>query len=159
MWASLILRDGPLNSGHYRLTVNSIVADRAGNALDGDGDGTGGDPYYHVFDVVLPSGLAFEGRSNDDALLATSLPLTEDPLGGGYFGARGFGSIDPSTDEDWWSFAAMAGDRVAVSVDTPDSNLYPRVLLYNSSVLSNPSVNQVTYDDNGGPGNDAKRAR
>ena len=35
---SLAVRDRPLGTGHYRLTVGDTITDRLGNALDGDGD-------------------------------------------------------------------------------------------------------------------------
>ncbi|MEZ6094740.1 MAG: S8 family serine peptidase [Pirellulaceae bacterium] len=49
------LVDGPMDYGHYRLTVTSGgVANPFGLALDGNGDGTGGDDYVHTFDISPP---------------------------------------------------------------------------------------------------------
>ncbi len=135
----LFIDDGPLNTGHYRFTANSTLTDRAGNALDGNRDGTGGDAYQRTFYVSLPSNLVFEGRSNNSLGSATPLPLTEDPAGSGFLTTvHGLGSIDPATpynywsDVDYWSFEALAGDVVSVSVDTPDSDLNPYVELRNA---------------------------
>ena len=51
----LLILDGPLGNGHYRFTAKSTISDTAGNPLDGNGDGTGGDDYVRVFDVILPA--------------------------------------------------------------------------------------------------------
>ncbi|MFW6155753.1 MAG: beta-galactosidase trimerization domain-containing protein, partial [Armatimonadota bacterium] len=83
--------------------------------------------------VDLPDGFDYEGRSNDTRETATALSLVEDPADSGYFTAWGLGSIDPAiyerynewNESDWWSFEALAGDRVAVGVDTPGSGLDP----------------------------------
>ena len=142
----LLVADGPLAPGHYRLRVASTVEDVVGNALDGNGDGVGGDAFVHVFDVALPAEVLFEGNANDDRAGATALSLVEDPAGSGHFRTvqHGAGSIDPVTDEDWWSFTAQAGDRVAVWVAPTTSNrLY--AYLYND-------VNLLAGADATGPG-------
>ena len=53
---SLFINGGPLPNGHYRFTANNTLTDVVGNALDGDGDGTGGDLYSRTFTVALPAG-------------------------------------------------------------------------------------------------------
>jgi len=90
-----------------------------------------------------------EVEPNDTLSTATGLPLVEDPAGSGYWMGRGLGSIQPSSDNDYWSFEALAGDVVSVSVDTPDSDLNPRVYLYDAA------GNQLGYDDDAGPSYDA----
>ena len=45
---------GPLGYGHYQLTVSSTLTNPFGEALDGDGDGTGGDDYVHEFFLSPP---------------------------------------------------------------------------------------------------------
>ena len=62
---TLRITDGPLPSGHYRLTANSAITDKAGNALDGNGDATPGDAYVRTFDVAIEPGVTFEGTDND----------------------------------------------------------------------------------------------
>ena len=123
----LFIQQGPLPNGHYRFTVNRTVQDRSGNGLDGDGNGTSGDVYQRTFDVTIPSGYTLESGNNDTLTAATALPLLEDPAGSGYRLGRGLGSVQPSSDGDYWSFSALAGDVVSVSVDTPDSDLNPYV--------------------------------
>jgi hypothetical protein len=64
------------------------------------------------------------GETEPDArqVSAGVLILGEDPVGSGYFVARGPGAINPESDEDWWSFEAQAGDVVAVAVDVRDED-------------------------------------
>ena len=139
---SLDIQGGPLPSGTYRFTATPTLTDRAGNALDGNGDGTGGDAYVLTFQVVLPPGYVFEGPSNDTSATATALPLAEDPTGSGYFVGRGLGSVQSGTDQDWWSFQALAGDVVSVSVNASNSNLDPYVW------VGDANGNQVGLGDN-----------
>ena len=119
---SLFINNGPLPSGHYRFTANSTLTDVVGNALDGNGNGVGGDAYQQVFDVAIPAGVTLENGNNDTLATATPLPLTEDPAGSGLFLGRGSGRQDPATngtywsDPDYWSFEAQAGDIVSISV-------------------------------------------
>ena len=150
----LFIEGGPLGSGQYRFTANATLEDRAGNALDGNDDGTGGDAYQQFFTVALPGGLVFEGDNNDTQATATALPLVEDPPGSGYYVGRGQGLIDPApynsySESDWWRFEALAGDRVSVSMDTPDSVLDPYVYLYDAAGTN------VAADESGGPDQDA----
>ena len=153
----LRIMDGPLGNGQYRFSVNASIRDRADNQLDGDGDGTGGDPYVHEFTVALPPEYAFEGRSNNTYAQATALALTEDPPGSGYFiSQRGLGRIDPVSgggpwsDPDVWCFQALAGDIVSVAMDrTVGSGLNPQVYLYDANGTS------LTNDNDGGPESNA----
>ena len=59
------LQDGPLSSGDYRFEVTNNVEDRAGNKIDGNGDGSGGDPFQRFFTLDLPAEFVLEGPSND----------------------------------------------------------------------------------------------
>ncbi|MBN2474703.1 MAG: Ig-like domain-containing protein, partial [Pirellulales bacterium] len=147
--AEFFLQAGPLANGDYRFTATTLLTDRVGNTIDGDANGTGGDPYQQCFTLQLPAEFVLESPDNDSRATATALPLSEDPTGAGYYLGFGIGSIDPTTDEDWWSFEALAGDRVALAVDTPDSGLIPAVYLYGAS---GGSVVGNAYD---GPDHDA----
>ena len=148
---SVVIDDGPLADGHYRFTTNATIRDRVGNALDGNRDGVGGDAYQQVFDIAgtVPAGVSFEGRDNDTRQTATALTLVEDPAGSGYWLGRGVGRMEPTSDVDYWSFEAQAGDVVSVSVDTPGSDLNPYV------ELRNAADGGLAGDDNGGPDADA----
>jgi hypothetical protein len=130
---SFEITNGPLGTGKYRLRIAPSVTDVVGNMLDGNGDGTGGDPFTRNFFVQfqLPDGFVFEGRNNHNRASAVPLTLAENPAASGLFLTQmfGVGTIDPGTDSDWWSFTAEAGDLVSVSVDTPGSDLAPTVYL------------------------------
>ncbi len=144
---SLQLQQGPLDSGLYQFSVANSVRDRAGNQMDGDGDGNGGDPFLRTFTLDLPASFVLEGPDNDSLSGATPIPLTENPVGDHLFLGFGLGSIDPTTDYDWWSFEAQAGDRVAIAADTASSlRVGPR--LYNSG------GGEVTNGFGGGPDDD-----
>ena len=58
------------------------------------------------------------------------------------------GQYDYWTDTDYWRFEALAGDKVAIAVDTPASGLDPYV------ELRNASDSNVVSDNDGGPGAD-----
>ena len=152
---SLFITDGPLADGHYRFAAGGLLTDAVGNALDGNGDGATGDAFFRVFDVSLPAGYAFESRSNEVIGSAQPLALAEDPAGSGLFAGHGIGSMNPvvqssyTTDVDYWSFDAQAGDLVSVSVDTPGSDLNGYCRLHSSADT------QLAVDEDGGPGTDA----
>src|SRR5205085_11549081 len=80
----LRIDDGPLAPGHYRFTANSTLGDRAGNPLDGNANGVGGDAYTLTFDVSQPSNVLFESRNNDTLLTSTALVMQEEPAGSGH---------------------------------------------------------------------------
>ncbi|CAB5153727.1 hypothetical protein D3OALGA1CA_4583, partial [Olavius algarvensis associated proteobacterium Delta 3] len=115
-------------------------------------DGDGGLDNATVTITVIPveDGFVYEGRDNDSLANATPLTLVEDPAGRGLFvtDQRGLGSIDPTSDGDWWSFPGQAGDRVAISADTPNSGLRTWVGMYNSS------GGNLTANASSGPDND-----
>ncbi|MEM9588510.1 MAG: CARDB domain-containing protein, partial [Planctomycetota bacterium] len=159
---SLILDDGPLTPGNYRLVVTPSITDVVGTSLDGDTDGVAGDAYVREFSVVLPEQgtlradqLTLETAGNGSRETATPLIMREDPEGSGYSVAFGYGSQDPAasrtttSDRDWWSFEASAGDRVAVAMDAYQSTLNPEFQLVNAG----GSVLATEYDS--GPGSNA----
>jgi hypothetical protein len=87
-----------------------------------------------------------EIEPNDTRDTATALPLVEDPVGSGLLMGRGLGEIQTTSDTDYWSFAALAGDVVSVSADRyQSSGLYPAVGLYNAA------GSYITSDSGGGP--------
>ncbi|MCP5528023.1 MAG: pre-peptidase C-terminal domain-containing protein [Verrucomicrobiales bacterium] len=137
----LLIEGGPLASGRYRFSTSASLKDRAGNALGG---------HQRVFEVALPAQFTFEGGAyNDIQDRAKDLALTEVIEGSGFLVGRGLGSLEPSSDEDWWSFEALAGDLVSVSVDTLGSGLNARVSLHD------PDGNSLRNNSSSGPGNDA----
>lgn len=149
----LYIEQGPLPTGYYRLTMNSTLTDRAGNALDGNSDGTGGDAYQRYFYVSIPADETLENGSNNTQGTATALTLTETPSGSGYLVAYGMGSIRPTrtvSDVDYWSVELLAGDVVSISVDAADGS---RVNSY--VALINPSGSGGTSNSNSGSGDNA----
>ncbi|MAF66354.1 MAG: hypothetical protein CMJ84_11945, partial [Planctomycetes bacterium] len=149
---ALKITDGDLAGGRYRLTVQGL-RDFAGNTLDGDGNGTGGDPYLQITQVNIPSDFAFrfESASNDVRADAVPLVLIQDAAEPRHFFANGIASQDPVhsstwSDEDWWSFAGQAGDAVALRTRGLNSGVDPYVELWN------PAGAYITGNSNAGPG-------
>ena len=121
---SLLVVNGPLGNGHYRFTAKAGLLDRSGNSLDGDGNGIGGDDCLRTFDVALPPGFIFEGRSNDTQATATAL------------------SVNPQTTADG-SFLVLSSQSMGNlpdSVATGDFNSDGRADL----VLANTGASNVT---------------
>ena len=110
--ANFVVTNGPLPNGSYRLKVLPSITDLAGNSLGG------GVAYTQLFTLTgagPADGQVFEGSSNDTYTTATPLTISADPNNTGWYRSQvGYGSIDPSTDQDWWSFTAQAGDHVDV---------------------------------------------
>ncbi|MCL4179871.1 MAG: pre-peptidase C-terminal domain-containing protein, partial [Verrucomicrobia bacterium] len=88
------------------------------------------------------------GEADDMIGGATQLELVEDPTGTGFFVGRANEQIDVAEDIDYWRFNALAGDLVAVSLDTYGSGLDVYIELRNSA------DGVIASDNNGGPGND-----
>ena len=105
--------------------------------------------YYRLGEQASITAAVIEAEPNETRAEATPLPLLEDPFGSGYSASLGLGQISPSSDLDYWSFEALAGDVVSVSVDTPGSDLNPTVRLYNAAGA------YLGSDDRSGPGNDS----
>lgn len=100
-----------------------------------------------------------ETEDNNALALANVLTLGNDPSGSGLWGACATGEVSPAvsgdiwSDPDYWRFDALAGDRVAVRIDTPASDLDPYV------ELRNAADGVLASDNNGGPVNDALVSR
>ena len=138
--------DGPLLPGSYRLTVTSDLRDLVGNRLAGGGED--GD-YVGYFDVSIAGSddLVLEPANNGSIAGAAELTLISSAQTPELLTLEmvGRGSVDPvryrgSGDFDYWSFTALAGDRVSLSSDaaaadptgvggTPDTQLS----LYNAA--------------------------
>ena len=115
---------GSLTSRAYRFTLTDDLTDLAGNALDGDGDSAAGGDFVRRFTVLsLPNRAVMEGLDNDSKETATPLALEADSAGTDWSRSEvGYGAIDSSSDEDWWSFEASAGDKVEIWVQPRGSN-------------------------------------
>ena len=116
--ATATLEAGALASGQYRLVVCGDLADAAGNALDGNGDGTGGDPFLRDFRVD-PGNLFANGSFDCDlagwatvspapgATLHSPTDADASPLSG-----SGAAHLPPGSDQPG---SASYGQCVAVS--------------------------------------------
>src|SRR4026209_327092 len=79
--------------------------------------------------------------------IGTALPLTmvHDPSDVGNFVGRITNSISAGSEVDYWSFDALAGDVISLSVVTPASVLKPYIQLRNSA------DGLLVGNDDGGP--------
>ncbi|NLF33205.1 MAG: hypothetical protein GX591_20250, partial [Planctomycetes bacterium] len=121
----------PLQSGLYRLSVDGLT-DVMGNALDGDADGTGGDPYVHTFTVAFPVGVTVETVANESIATATEVPWTDGGIGG-YWSSQACGSLSPTGDGDYWKVWLDEGDGLTAYVESPYSGMSLRPDLYNAA--------------------------
>ncbi|MCA9264762.1 MAG: pre-peptidase C-terminal domain-containing protein, partial [Planctomycetales bacterium] len=143
----VVVTDGPLRSGRHRFEALPSLRDIVGNALDGNGDGVGGDAFTREFTVRVNGEPRSAPETEPNDALATAGPLEwiESPVGSGYAQARGIGTLDPSTDEDWWSFEGQEGDLISAAVDAiANGNLAVSLYLYNAAGTN------VTADNAGG---------
>jgi hypothetical protein len=102
-----------LGEGQYRLTASAALTDGVGNALDGNGDGTGGDGFVRTFTIALPAGRTFEGENNNTLGQATALALAEDPAGSGLALGYGLGRQDPAVIPAALERPGLLADRAA----------------------------------------------
>ena len=113
-----MVTDGPLDEGDYRLTITPSLTDVVGNRWTATAMASGEIPSFarsrSTFLRASPSKVV----SNASRESATELLLDRNPGRQRSF-SLGFGRrFDRSgRDEDWWSFEALAGDRIAVAVD------------------------------------------
>ena len=107
---SFTINPSPLQPGSYQFkTLPALV----------DAGGAGVTPFVLPFTVSNPTAGKIENTGNDLLSAATPLPLTELPAGSGFFTAQGVGALGTTSDVDYWSFSAHAGDRVSVAGDSP----------------------------------------
>jgi hypothetical protein len=152
---SLRINEGSLGPGSYRFSVTSTLKDIPGNALDGNGDGAGGDAYVRTF-TIAPPPAGYQYEHSGFGPQAPLLELTEDPAGSGLAIGRALGRLDPAisgdySDLDEWRIELEQGDRVSVSVDSPAGTLYPWIYLYDPQGNHNGQYDQSGY----GPDSDA----
>lgn len=106
---SLYALNGPLQPGQYRFRVTTSLRDTFGNSATA--------PFDQFFTVANLPRYTFENRTNDTAATATPLALQENPTGVKTALARG--KRYDSSDVDYWSFSANAGDTLLLAVEIP----------------------------------------
>ena len=78
--------------------------------------------FVRSFTAQAAAPFTIENRSNNTAATATPLVLTEDPASSGLRSGFGRGNLSVySTDVDYFSFTAAAGDRFSLTTQTPGS--------------------------------------
>ncbi|MCY2989793.1 MAG: FG-GAP-like repeat-containing protein, partial [Planctomycetota bacterium] len=120
----------PLQPGRYQFQTLAALTDQGGNPVT---------PLVLQFTVSNAPAGRIEGPNNDSLPAATSLPLTEDPAGSGFFTALGAGTIGTTSDVDYWSFPARAGDRVSVAGDsltTGSASIYVELRNANDAIIA-----------------------
>jgi subtilase family serine protease len=143
---NMAIANGPLSPGSYRFSILPSITDVVGNPLDGNGDGTGGDPFVRTFTILPPpDGETRETSGNASFGTSTWLEMREDPAGSALFIGRGHGSLDPADDHDYWSFEGRAGDLVSVMTQSASPGYQGWIAIYNAA------GNQIAYDDGRGP--------
>ena len=74
-------------------------------------------PELERLEALLLLSTVGEQEPNNALALATAMSLTQDPAGSQFYTGLGTGSIGTTSDVDYWSFTAKAGDRVSVAGD------------------------------------------
>ena len=154
---ALGLINGALRDGDYRLTVSGTRAiyDTAGNPLDGNGDGTGGDDYVHFFTidrtnhepVADPQVVSV---SEDNVVLITltasdldadplSFEITQNPLHGNLSG------LDPVTHQVTYTPGAnySGADSFTFRVDDGKTGIGEAIVNLTVTAVNDAPVNTV----------------
>ncbi len=81
---------------------------------------------------MLAASITPEVEPNDDRFFATQLAPAEAPANSGYLAAFASGNIDAG-NSDYFTFTALAGDRIVVAAEADNSSLDPEIVLRNSA--------------------------
>ena len=139
---------GVLADGLYRLRLSGTLAiyDTAGNALDGDANGTAGGDYLHVFTIdrtgnTDPVAQAQVVNVNEDGSVVITLAGTDadlDPLSFGLYSNPAHGSLsgfDPVTRQVTYTPIPTTGVRTASSSRSTTASWAPRIGTISLNVL------------------------
>ncbi|MDW8310026.1 MAG: CARDB domain-containing protein, partial [Verrucomicrobiales bacterium] len=136
--ASYLISGGALPPGAYRFTAKTALQDRAGNPL--------AVAYVRQFTVGQVPGFNTEREANDTSTTASPLAMTTTQPNLISGGGRGY--LANSSDLDFWSFEAQAGDVMILSAENPGnpagSGLYYELFDPNGTRLA------FYYADNNG---------
>ncbi|MBC8003592.1 MAG: pre-peptidase C-terminal domain-containing protein, partial [Opitutaceae bacterium] len=114
----------PLQAGSYRFETKSSLLDVNSSPVA---------IFTRDFVIASPVNGRIENTGNDTLPLATALPMTETPVGNGFFTALGVGAFSAIGDVDYWRFDAEAGDSITVRVEADATGIFPQLILQNSS--------------------------
>ncbi|HEY9174147.1 MAG TPA: LamG-like jellyroll fold domain-containing protein, partial [Verrucomicrobiae bacterium] len=136
--ANYRVTSGALPPGRYRFTAKTALQDRSGNPLAA--------AYARQFEVLQVPGFYTESEPNNTRETATPLPMvsTQPNLISG--AGRGF--LVDSSDWDYWSFEAQAGDVMILAAETP-GNVSGSGLYYTLFSPSGAQLVGVYADSNG----------
>jgi methionine-rich copper-binding protein CopC len=114
----------PLQPGKYRFQTTSGLLDTNSTALP---------VFTRDFVIANPALGKIETPNNSTLVNATPLPTAESPAGSGFFTAFAVGTFSSTSDVDYWSFNAEAGDVLTVRVESESQGVYPQIYLQNSA--------------------------
>ena len=113
----------PLQPGRYRFQASGLLDTNSSPVTAFGRD-------FVIFNPVLAK---IESTSNGSLVSATPLPVAESPVGSGFFTAFGIGTIASTSDLDYWSFNAEAGDVLTVRLECESQGVYPQLYLQNAA--------------------------
>jgi hypothetical protein len=113
----------PLQPGRYRFQASGLLDTNSNPVAAFSRD-------FVIFNPVLAK---IESTSNGSLATATPLPVAESPAGNGFFTAFGIGTIASTSDIDYWSFNAEAGDVLTVRLECESQGVYPQIYLQNAA--------------------------
>ena len=126
------LNPNPLQPGHYQFRTLPGLTDRAGNSVAA---------YTREFYIANPQAGIIEGTLGDDAIPgATVLPMTESPVGSGFFTSEALGTLFTGLDNDYYRFNAQAGDVVTIRIESDNPNMSTYLYLQNGAGTTQTST-------------------
>ncbi|HET7625534.1 MAG TPA: LamG-like jellyroll fold domain-containing protein, partial [Verrucomicrobiae bacterium] len=114
----------PLQPGHYRFQTTIGLEDENSNSIPA---------FTRDFTIANPPLGKIESTSDDTLANATPLPVTESPAASGFFTAFAIGTFSSSSDVDYWSFNAEAGDVLTVRLESESQGNNAQIYLQNAS--------------------------
>lgn len=113
----------PLQSGHYQFQATGV-------------QGTNGlavPTFTRDFYIANPIAGVIEGAGNGAIATATALPLTESPVGSGFFSTYAAGTFAAAGDVDYWRFDVEAGDLVTIRLEVESQSIYSHIRIRNAA--------------------------
>jgi hypothetical protein len=114
----------PLQPGRYRFQTLAGLTGTNSVAVPA---------FSREFVIANPVLGAIESIGNDTTATATSLPITESPLGSGFSTAFAVGEFASTSDVDYWRFDAEGGDLLTVRLESEARGVNPNLYLQNAA--------------------------